>query len=343
MIWLYIALIFILNVLGVYAYRHYALKKDLIAHPNERSSHTRPTPVGGGLIFSSLFLAVVVANVLLHGFSLRYALVFVPGGLALVLMGFFDDKLHLRARTRFSIQLLVSIYTTIALGYGSHADLGFMVLSMGWLGYIFVGIVILWSINVFNFMDGLDGFAATEAIFIFVLGGFFCWHAQGYVLAWLSWLLAASIAGFLYWNLPPARIFMGDTGSVFLGLMIPVFAFASEEWVGVPALLWFMLYTVFYFDATFTLVRRVMAGQKWYEAHRLHAYLRLHVAGWSHTRVLLATLGVNAGLGVLTTIAYFYQQYMFLLFLLGLGYVGFFYYLVECKCPMFQSDVSASA
>jgi Fuc2NAc and GlcNAc transferase len=157
----------------------------------------------------------------------------------------------------------------------------------------------------FNFMDGMDGLAAMEAIFVFGVGGYILWERSQSMMAASALVLAAAVAGFLVWNRPPARIFMGDAGSGFLGFMVGAFAVLSMVLYQVPILVWIILYAVFWYDATATLIRRILAKEKWYAAHRSHAYQRLHhLAKWSHARVLKHAIGLNLLLAALALIGY---------------------------------------
>jgi Fuc2NAc and GlcNAc transferase len=144
--------------------------------------------------------------------------------------------------------------------------------ELGWLGHVLAVLYLVWLLNLYNFMDGIDGIASVEAICV-CLGGSLLYALLGEPgLALLPLLLAVACAGFLYWNFPPAKIFMGDAGSGFLGIALGVLSLQAA-WVA-PQLLWswLILLGVFIVDATWTLFRRLLRGEKVYEAHRSHAY-----------------------------------------------------------------------
>jgi Fuc2NAc and GlcNAc transferase len=152
----------------------------------------------------------------------------------------------------------------------------------------------------------------------------------------MAWALAAAVAGFLVWNWPRARIFMGDGGSGFLGFLIAVFAIAGEVWFGVPALVWIILYGVFWFDATVTLVRRIARGEQWYAAHRSHAYQRLHHGlGWSHGRVLGGVIVLNSLLTAIAWWAYVQRDMMPVALLMTLVVLTVAYVAVEHGAAMY--------
>jgi Fuc2NAc and GlcNAc transferase len=168
-------------------------------------------------------------------------------------------------------------------------------LDIAWLGAIVGAFYLVWLLNLYNFMDGIDGIASIEAICA-CLGGCLLYWISGNVQAiWLPLLLAATVTGFLFWNFPPARIFMGDAGSGFLGIVLGLLALQAA-WIN-PLLFWgwLILLGVFVVDATFTLGRRLLRGEKVYEAHRSHAYQYASRRHGSHLPVSLAVAAINLG------------------------------------------------
>jgi Fuc2NAc and GlcNAc transferase len=157
-------------------------------------------------------------------------------------------------------------------------------------------------INLYNFMDGIDGLAGGEAILVGLIAAAVSWNLGVLSLAAVALLTVSAAAGFLAWNWAPAKIFLGDAGSGFLGFVFAVMALASELAGRVPLILWLLLLGVFVFDATLTLARRVFHGDRWYEAHRLHAYQRAVEAGYSHQQVTITCLVLTGALGALAWI-----------------------------------------
>jgi Fuc2NAc and GlcNAc transferase len=329
--------LFALSFGFIWCFKFYACKHNLVDHPNQRSSHVIPTVSGGGVVFVILWLLYVLYSCFIGIVSLQSMLVFLPGAFLVALIGFVDDHKQISARWRFLIYLIAATISIITLGGFSSLMIAGHVLHWGWVGSIFAIVAIVWSINLYNFMDGIDGIAAIEAVFVFGIGGYFIWNAGGYGLAMLAWGLVVLIFGFLVWNFPPAKIFMGDVGSAFLGFLVVVFALAGEHWYKVPAILWLMLYGVFAFDATVTLIRRVLAGEKWYTAHRLHAYQRLQLKNWSHKRILLRVIAINVVLAVVTLGAYFWPRYFIILFVVELIMLAIIYLVVEKMQPMYEN------
>ncbi len=261
---------------------------------------------------------------------------FLPSVFLIGFIGFWDDKSGLTARWRFLIQLIAVVYSLVIVDGFPSLNVGIGVIYWGWFGYIFMALALLWSINLYNFMDGIDGLAAIEALFVFGLGGYFIWRAGGLGLAYASWGMALVITGFLVWNKPPAKIFMGDAGSTLLGFLVILFAMIGEKKYKVPILLWIILYGVFWFDATLTLIRRFINGDKVYQAHKLHAFHRLNSYGWSHTRVLLGVVSINIVLAALSLLAFYFSRYMLLILAGCIAILTLIYLFIEKVRPMYK-------
>lgn len=275
--------------------RRYALRANLIDHPNDRSSHSVPTPRGGGVGFVAVFL--VILSLLwqrgLIGTALFTALV--GGGTLVAVLGFVDDRRPLPARVRFIGHVLSAAWVLWWLGPLPKLPLLGVELPLGWLAAPLAVAYMVWSVNLFNFMDGIDGIAAVELITV-MAGGALAWALAGTGTEWsAAVLLAACVAGFLLLNFPPARIFMGDAGSGFLGLLIGALTLwcARER----PMLFWswLILYGCFMVDATTTLIRRVRRGEVFHQAHRSHAYQYASRLHGSHKVVTLAVGLINLG------------------------------------------------
>ncbi|MDB4379679.1 glycosyltransferase family 4 protein [bacterium] len=259
--------------------------------PNSRSSHRLPTPSGGGIAFISIayiwsILSFFTDQYVFH--SLFYFLV-----LPLAVVGLIDDRYKLPAIWRYVFQF----FTAIALlGFSPliHA-LYFTANSIGIIFFlicIFLLIVITAVINFTNFMDGLDGLVAGCMV---VLLGVLSTQLSP---AWSSCALSGAVFGFLIWNWSPAKVFMGDVGSTFLGAVFIGLVFQLPTWS--QALSMLLVATPLLADAFFCVLRRWLAGQRVFTAHRLHLFQRLHQTGWSHTQVsslyTIATLALSVSL-----------------------------------------------
>ncbi len=293
-----ILLIFLTSLGLTGALRHYALTQGIIDKPNERSYHTIPTPRGGGLSFVITFLAAFAFAYFFNISDLTpqpepFWAIF-SCGLLVAGIGFWDDHTHIPARWRFLAHSIAALTGLVLLGI-PEIPLANSTIDLGIIGYPLGIIALVWLLNLFNFMDGIDGIAGTEALFVGI-GAILIMQfaADGdYVepIFWLS-ILMAGVAGFLVWNWPPAKIFMGDAGSGFLGLMLGLFAIWSSN-LGVSIWCWIILLALFVTDATVTLLRRMLNGERWFEAHRSHLYQQLSRKWGSHHSVTMALLGIN--------------------------------------------------
>lgn len=266
----------------------------MLAVPNARSSHQEPIPLGAGVVFVLLWFACLLVGYTFHLFSLMDLLLFLPGALLVSLVGFWDDYRDLTAKKRLVVQLLAATFCVALLGDDSTLHLSrYTTIAAGWAGLLLTIFSIVWSTNLYNFMDGLDGLTSVEALYIFGIGGFFFWNVGAIPIALLSWILVVTVAGFLVWNWPKARVFMGDAGSYFLGFLVGLFSLVGDRLYHIPITVWIILYGVFWFDTTVTLIRRFIRRENLAMAHREHAFHRLHRAGYTHAQVLLGVIMLN--------------------------------------------------
>jgi Fuc2NAc and GlcNAc transferase len=255
--------------------------------PSPRGSHERPTLSRGGIAFA-VFLSIVLPLSLIGVLAVIDLVVMTLAGLAIAIVGFLDDANPLPVLPRLLVQLVASSVAMFFLWDLFSGD-------DWWPQYlppllVAVALVFLWVwfINFFNFMDGIDGIASAETIFISLVGAWLCTQAGQPALASAWALLGGAALGFLFWNAPPAKIFMGDVGSGFLGfivgglLLLSVHLGVFSPWVAL------LLVIAFVGDATVTLLRRMLRGERWYEGHRQHAYQYLAIRWGSHGRVTLA-------------------------------------------------------
>ncbi|UVK86896.1 glycosyltransferase family 4 protein [Pseudomonas sp. B21-051] len=273
--------------------RHYALVQRLVDVPNARSSHAVPTPRGGGLAIVLSFLLAVALLFATGVISLGVFAAYVGTGGLIAVIGFMDDHGHIAARWRLLGHFAAASWGLFWLGgLPVVTVLGFD-FDVGWVGDILAVFYLVWMLNLYNFMDGIDGIASVEAICVCLGMCLLYWIGDMPELIWLPLFLAASVIGFLWWNFPPARIFMGDAGSGFLGGVLGLLSLHAA-WTK-PQMLWawVILLGVFIVDATFTLLRRLFRGDKVYEAHRSHAYQFASRKMGSHRAVTLAVGMIN--------------------------------------------------
>lgn len=274
--------------------RKFALSRGVLDVPNERSSHAVPTPRGGGVgivLATTMALGVLALLGMLES-DLLLALSI--GGMVVAVVGFVDDRHRLSARVRLAVHFGAALWALVWLGGLPPLQVGEQLISFGWAGYVLGAVGIVWTLNLFNFMDGIDGIAAAEAIFVAVAGAaIHVWSGGSSTTPIVALVFAAACAGFLVWNWPPAKIFMGDVGSGYMGYFIAVLALTSARENSVALLVWVILGGIFFVDATVTLVRRVARRQRVSEAHRSHAYQWLARRWGNHRSVTLVTVLIN--------------------------------------------------
>lgn len=272
--------------------RRYALAKSLLDIPNARSSHTIPTPRGGGLAFVIVFLLLLPLLYIYQFISLNILVGLWGAGILIAAIGFLDDKGHIAARWRLLAHFIAAIWLLYWLaGFPSLYLLGISVPAI--ITTVLALFYIVWLLNLYNFMDGIDGIASVEAVFVCVAGAIL-YYAAGYpIFASSALLLAGAVVGFLVWNFPPAKIFMGDAGSGFLGVILAGLSIQAA-WVSSQLFwAWLILLGVFIVDATWTLIHRLLRKEKVYEAHRSHTYQFAVRFFGNHITVTLTVLLIN--------------------------------------------------
>ena len=278
---LFLTVVFILSVIGTGVVRDYALANRIMDVASDRSSHIEPTPRGGGLSIIVVFFAASAVWFIWDGsagLAVGDAVVITLLATMIAFVGWLDDHRPVSSGLRFMIHLFAA-FAAIAYFGVPQVPLGTWTIDLGWLGWPLAVLAMAWCLNFFNFMDGIDGIAAVEAVTM-AIGAWLvlAMVAPGYTLLPYLWLLAVVSGGFLVWNWAPARIFMGDAASVFLGFLLALFALVTSNDSaagGVNVWCWLILFGVFFIDATLTLILRVVAREKLPRAHRHHAYQRL--------------------------------------------------------------------
>jgi Fuc2NAc and GlcNAc transferase len=217
------------------------------------------------------------------------------GGLPVAAVGYLDDRRSLPVLARMGVHLASAGWAVYLLNGMPPIQWGAAVVHLGHWGDLLAVVAIVWMLNLFNFMDGIDGIAASEAAFVAAAGAGLCWllgiHSATCDTAAA---VAAASLGFLLWNWPPAKIFLGDVGSGYLGYVIGTLVLAATRENSAVLWSWLILGGVFLVDATVTLIRRILRGDRIYEAHRSHAYQWLARRWRSHKPVTLAVVTVNA-------------------------------------------------
>jgi len=312
---IYIVLLFLSFIL-TYIIKEHAIKNALVAEVNERSSHTTPTPHGGGIAISvTWFLGLLYLQSQSEIESSLFAALMV--GVLISAVSYLDDLYELSPKIRLATQAVVALGGLYFLGGFETLDLFMITINNPIVTNLFAFLLIVWYINLYNFLDGINGYAGSEAVFLAV-AGYLLFGGDHFLV------LAVSVGGFLYWNWNKAKIFMGDVGSTLLGYNVAVFTlyYANKEpsnfWV------WVILFGLFWFDATLTLFRRKQNGEQLSQAHKKHAYQRLTQAGWSHFKVTNYSIMANL---LLLLIVYFVKPVWAALISAGILLYGIMRYI----------------
>ncbi|MEW9679315.1 glycosyltransferase family 4 protein [Pseudomonas sp. TE50-2] len=291
--WWLAPIVVLISLLMTAALRRYALAKNVIDVPNARSSHVTPTPRGGGVaIVSSFLLALgtLGASDLLEADTL---LALAGAGGLVAIIGFIDDHRHVDVRWRLMGHFAAAAWSLFWMGGLPPLEILGVTINLGWTGAVLFTLYLVWLLNLYNFMDGIDGIASIEAICTSLGACILYWlHGTEHMML-LPAILSMAVMGFLYWNFPPAKIFMGDAGSGFLGITLGILSLQAA-WIS-PQLFWcwLILLGVFVVDATFTLMRRLVRGERIYEGHRCHAYQFASRRMGGHLPVAIAVMLIN--------------------------------------------------
>ena len=276
---------FLVSLTLTYFIKNYAIKKSLVDIPNDRSSHTTPTPHGGGIAIAiTWFIGLSYLFYINDIDSSLYLALMV--GVIISVVSYFDDLFELSAKLRLSVQALVAFLGLYFLGGFESFDFGLFSVENQFFTNIFAFLMIIWFINLYNFLDGIDGYAGSEATFLSI-AAFILFGGSHFLV------LAVAVLGFLVWNWYKAKIFMGDVGSTLLGYNVAIFTiyYANQEssnlWI------WIILFGIFWFDATLTLFRRYKNGERLSQAHKKHAYQRLTQSSLTHDRVVMFSILLN--------------------------------------------------
>ena len=303
-----IAILFFISLGGTFIVRNVALRKSILDIPNERSSHSTPTPRGGGLAIALTWYSFLIFW-FLEG-KLEYKLFLaLMCGLILSVISFIDDVRNLSPKIRIVSQIISSSLALVILGGLKIIDLGFIVIKIPvWLN-ILVLLSIVWMTNLFNFLDGIDGYLGSESLFIFL--SLFIITGDILLIAFVS-----IIFGFLIWNWPKAKIFCGDVGSTLIGFTVMIFAIQYQNTNKLSFIIPIILSGLFWMDASITLIRRWRNKEKLSIPHKKHAYQRLVQWGYSHTQVVIYGMIINILLFLIAYMSWINEKLLLLAFLL---------------------------
>lgn len=322
---LFYVVVFSVTLLLTYFVRGWVIRVSVMDIPNERSSHSVPTPRGGGIAIAIVWFAAISFLFVLKEIDSNLFMALLCG-LPISAIGFIDDLISITPRMRLFVQVCSAALAVFFLGGVNAIDIGFTIVAIPFLFSLLAVVGIVWLTNLFNFLDGIDGYISSSTIFIGLTAAILlgCSHLL---------LLAVITAGFLVWNWQPAKIFMGDVGSTLLGFTIGVFVIYYQNIGAVSIVIWLMLTSLCWFDASLTLYRRWKNGEELSKAHRKHAYQRLVQSGFSHQKTVLLSLVVSLFVLGLVWLAFEFPAFSVLFLVLNCVYLYFVVRQVDLRFP----------
>lgn len=273
--------------------RRLALAANLLDIPNERSSHVIPTPRSGGVSFVICFLCSLIIFYYWGWLDKNHFFLFFWPSLLISGVGLADDKWCLSARFRFLCHFIAALFALYESG-GAQA-ISFLPDNTALFSVVngLIVVFLIWCINLYNFMDGIDGLASLNAITISLSGALFFFLSGNTAWCPLLLILAFALSGFLLWNFPKAKIFMGDAGSGFLGLVLGLFTLMAAKIDGNIFCAWLIMNAVFFVDASLTLMTRALYKAPIFQAHCTHSYQHAAKFFGKHAPVTLAVVAIN--------------------------------------------------
>jgi len=302
-----IFLSFGLSILLVSLQVRYASVLNLIDRPNQRSSHMLPTASGGGLAILVGFLASLIVFSIFNSEVFSHKYIILIGACGLVIVGYMDDLFSVSISIRLAVQFIASYSVLYAMQFSpplNTSELAYWKVAIPVLG-----LAMVWLINLYNFMDGIDGLAASQTVFVCIFAGCVLLYENSVVDAFWLLLLAAATSGFLVFNWPKASIFMGDSGSSFIGFFLACLILHTSAAGSISVFTWLILLALFICDSTAALLRRLLAKVKFWKPHRSHAYQNMARRFDSHKLVTLSFILTNTFvLGPIALVAHFFPD-----------------------------------
>ncbi len=277
-------------------------RQNIVDRPNSRTLHQGAVPRGGGLVISLTIVFSALTMGLLYGRNTLIALAILM--FLWSALSWRDDKQDLSPKIRFSAQAIFAVLTIALFGWVDQL-LGW---SLGWFGALITFVGVLWMTNLYNFMDGMDGLAASQSIIAALTLAFWFYMVGDAQLASLCVLVAGSSYGFMLCNWHPAKVFMGDVGSITLGAFFATMIIIGANRHGFSVLSLVLIFSVFISDASVTILRRLRHGEKIWLPHRTHYYQRLAALGISHTVIVCSAIIIMLLCSLIATISVVYRD-----------------------------------
>lgn len=294
-------------------------QNKLVDHPNERTIHAGVVARGGGLV---IVIILLIALLVLGVMSGRLALFGTVCGLlfAWAWLSWWDDRHDLSPQIRLLVQSVLAGLIIFFLGYVDQVIISSdRSISLSVIGALLSWVGIMWFTNLYNFMDGMDGLAAAQTIVGAITIAFWLWHFGDQTLGLACLVLAAASYGFLLWNWHPARVFMGDVGSIGIGAFFAMLFIIAAHRYGFPIISFILLFGLFIFDASVTIVRRVLAREPFWLPHRTHYYQKLAATGMSHDKIVIWAIIIMLICSLFATTSLLYHDIIWLCVVLEIG------------------------
>jgi len=312
---------FIVTVFITFTFRSFAKKLGLVAPPNNRSSHKHPIPSGGGIIITLSYVLCLFCILLFDEYiNHEILLSIIIGAIFATIFGFVDDLVDIRTESKLVFQIFLGGWILYLFAKGLQVKLGILDGYSFWLFVVVCLFFLVWFLNAFNFMDGIDGMLASGSLLIALSSGLIILTLKGAnENTFLLFLLIPICFGFLLFNFPPASIFMGDSGSLFLGYLIACLVLKTIVDNDMDFWTWLILLGHFLTETTLTSVMRIKLTKKWFAPHRSHAYQNLARLFNSHKKVTLYSIFFHLiWLLPIAFISAFKPEFGFLLYLLAI-------------------------
>jgi UDP-N-acetylmuramyl pentapeptide phosphotransferase/UDP-N-acetylglucosamine-1-phosphate transferase len=291
-------LLAILSYLGVLYFRNIAWKYEILDRPNERSSHSKPIPLGGGIVIVLIVLATGAWVV--NEIDWKRGLIYIISGSIIAWMGWRDDVHSLPAMFRLVVQSIIAFVSIWGMGYFKVVAIPmFGDVQLGVLGILITFLWIVGLTNAYNFMDGIDGMAGGVALVAAFGWMWLSWDTQTWFVFWVALAIAASSLGFLGHNWSPAKVFMGDAGSTFLGYTFAVLSLVSADQGGDALLIGTLLMWTVIMDSFVTFLGRLIKRENVFTGHRSHLFQRLVQVGYKHSTISLFYMLLTGVAGLL--------------------------------------------
>ena len=280
----FLPVFFLFSIIGSLGYKKFAIRNQVLAIPNRRTLHKNPIPKGGGVVFSILSVCSVLLVWLECKLPVELLWVLVVGGLTATIFGILDDMRNIRASIKLTIQILLSAWTVYWLE-------GYEMVLTDWIpSYLstpLISFLLVWMMNGYNFIDGIDGMAASGAVFISSTLALVIFLTVEHIeIIYIFIFIAVTVSGFLIFNWPKASIFMGDSGSIFLGFTFGALLVFTVTNGILSVWTWLAVFGYIFADISVTQIARIILVKNWWQAHRSHAYQNLARITGSHLKVI---------------------------------------------------------